>query len=259
MATTLSNGQTGNRLLDAVDHQGLDRLAPHLESTPMAFKQVLHKPGGKVSHAYFFTGGVASVTKVLSDGAMIEVGTAGRDGMIGVGLFLGETVASNEALVQIPGPMGWRIPAGDFMAELGQRGRFWDLMRRYTLVCSGHWLQSVACNGLHNVEERCCRWLLTTQDRVGSDHVRLTQEFLAVMLGVRRPTVTIVLGTLEKAGLLELHRGEIHIVDRKRLEEASCECYRSTVDDYQRLLPECVGRHAPRGEFDNEPGRRRTS
>ena len=109
------------------------------------------------------------------------------------------------------------------------------------MVFLAHAQQSVACNGLHNVEERCCRWLLTTQDRIGADRVRLTQEFLAVMLGVRRPTVTIVLGALEKAGLLALRRGEIHITDRKRLEAASCECYRTAQQDYERLLPECNG------------------
>jgi CRP-like cAMP-binding protein len=239
MAITLSHGRTGNRLLDALGESDFERLLPHIESTPMTFKQVFHKQGGVISHAYFPTGGVGSVTKVMSDGGMIEVGTAGQEGMIGVCLFLGETSAMNEALMQVGGPDGWRISAEQFTAELQRRGVFWDLIRRYTVTFLAHALQSTACNGLHNVEERCCRWLLTTQDRIGSDRVRLTQEFLAVMLGVRRPTVTIVLGALEKAGLVQLRRGEIHIVDRRKLEAASCECYRTIIQEYERTLPEC--------------------
>ena len=172
---------------------------------------------------------------------MIEVATAGHEGMIGIDLFMGETNAINEALMQVPGSDGWRIPAAPFTAELQRGTGLWDLIRRYMVVFLAHAQQSVACNGLHNVEERCCRWLLTTQDRIGADSVRLTQEFLAVMLGVRRPTVTIVLGTLEHTGLVELHRGEIRITDRKGLEAASCECYRTAQQDYERLLPECNG------------------
>ena len=239
MAPTLAHGKTNNRLLDALGQTDFERLLPHIEPTPMAFRQILYKQGSTITHAYFPTGGVGSMTKVMSDGGMIEVGTAGQEGMIGTGLFLGETYALDEALMQVPGPDGWRIPAAQFTAELQRHGALWDLIRRYTVTFVGHALQSTACNGLHNVEERCCRWLLTTHDRIGSDRVRLTQEFLAVMLGVRRPTVTIVLGTLEKAGLVELRRGEIHIVDRKRLESASCECYRAIILDYERLLPEC--------------------
>jgi CRP-like cAMP-binding protein len=238
-----STGKSGNRLLDALAPPDFERLLPHLESTPMAFRQIFHKQGQTISHAYFPTGGVGSITKVMSDGAMIEVATAGREGMIGADLFLGETNAVNEALMQVAGPDAWRIPAAPFVAELQRGGAFWDLVRRYTVVFLANAEQSVACNGLHNVEERCCRWLLTTQDRIGGDRVRLTQEFLAVMLGVRRPTVTIVLGTLEKAGMLELRRGEIHITDRMRLEATSCECYRTTLLDYERLLPECNGHH----------------
>jgi CRP-like cAMP-binding protein len=241
MSNTLSPGKTGNRLLDALKEPDFNRLLPHIEATPMNFKQIFHKQGEPITHAYFPTGGVGSVTKIMSDGAMIEVATAGYEGMIGTDLFFGELNALNEALMQVPGPDGWRIPAEPLTAELQSRGALWDLIRRYTVVFMAHAQQSVACNGLHNVEERCCRWLLTTQDRIGSDRVRLTQEFLAVMLGVRRPTVTIVLGTLEKAGLLELRRGEIHVTDRQRLEAASCECYRAAQQDYDRLLPECAG------------------
>ena len=239
--STLSHGKTGNQLLDALSQPDFERLLPHIESTPMAFKQIFHKQGQTIAHAYFPTGGVGSVTKVMSDGAMIEVATAGREGMIGTDLFFGETNALNEALMQVPGPDGWRIPSGPFTAELQRGGAFWDLIRRYTVVFVANAQQSAACNGLHNVEERCCRWLLSTQDRIGADRVRLTQEFLAVMLGVRRPTVTIVLGALEKSGLLELRRGEIHITDRRRLEAGSCECYRMTQQEYDRLLPECNG------------------
>jgi CRP-like cAMP-binding protein len=243
MSPTLTTGNSGNRLLDALSKADFDRLLPHIEATPMAFKQIFFKQGQSIAHAYFPTGGVGSVTKVMSDGAMIEVATAGAEGMLGIDLFFGETIAANEAVMQVAGPDGWRIPVTAVLAELQRGGAFWDLVRRYTVVFVTNTQQFAACNGLHNVEERCCRWLLMTQDRTGTNQIRLTQEFLAVMLGVRRPTVTIVLGTLEKAGLLELHRGEIHVMDRKRLEAASCECYRVSQHDYERLLPECNGRH----------------
>ena len=242
MTTTLAFGKTGNRILDALSQPDFERLLPHIETTPMAFRQVFHKQGEPIAHAYFPAGGVASVTQVMSDGAMIEVATAGLEGMIGIELFLGETRGVNEALMQVAGPDGWRIPASEMVREMQRGGAFWDLLRRYAIVFVSNAQQSAACNGLHNVEERCCRWLLTTQDRLGSDRVHLTQEFLAVMLGVRRPTVTIVLGTLEKAGLLELHRGEVHVKDRRRLEEASCECYKATQLDYEQMLPECNGK-----------------
>jgi CRP-like cAMP-binding protein len=241
MSNSPTYGKSGNRLLDALTQADFERLVPHIESTPMLFRQIFHKQGQVISHAYFPTGGVGSVTKVMRDGGMIEVATAGLEGMIGTCLLLGETSALNEALMQVPGPDGWRIPAIQIAAELQRRGGFWDLLRRYTVVFLANAQQSAACNGLHHVEERCARWLLTTQDRIGADKVRLTQEFLAVMLGVRRPTVTIVLGSLEKAGLLALRRGEIHIIDRPGLEAISCECYRTSVLDYERMLPECTG------------------
>ena len=123
MSNTLSYGKTGNRLLDALNQPDFERLLPHLESTPMTFKQIFHKQGQAISHAYFPTGGVGSVTKVMSDGSMIEVATAGYEGMIGIDLFLGETNALNEALMQVPGPDGWRIPAEPLTAELQRAAR----------------------------------------------------------------------------------------------------------------------------------------
>jgi CRP-like cAMP-binding protein len=124
-------------------------------------------------------------------------------------------------------------------------GQFSDLVRRYTTVFVANSLQSMACYGLHSVESRCCRWLLQTEDRVKSRCINVSQEFLSIMLGVRRPTVTIILGMLAKAGLVELHRREIIIVDRPRLEAASCECYRVAIEDYRRLLPDCCPRRGP--------------
>jgi CRP-like cAMP-binding protein len=211
----------------------------HITPTPMGVRRVFHKQGETMAAAYFPTGGVGSVTRLTGQGGILEVASAGFEGMIGVDLFLGETIALNEAIMQIGGTDGWCISEKHFTEAMRRRQQFWDVMRRYTAVFFANSLQSMACYGLHNVESRCCRWLLHTQDRVRSNRINVSHEFLSVMLGVRRPTVTIILGALAEAGLVELHRREIIIADRARLEAASCECYEAAIADYRRLLPEC--------------------
>ena len=241
MPVTHPPGGFGNRLLDVLERDELQLMAGQIHPTPMQVRKMFHKQGQPISAAYFPTGGVASVTRLTGEGGILEVASAGYEGMLGVDLFLGQPVALNEAIMQIGGPDGWCISATHFKDAIRRGGQFSDLMRRYTIVFVANSLQSTACSGLHSVESRCCRWLLQTQDRLRSHRINVSQEFLSVMLGVRRPTVTIVLGTLAKAGLVELHRREIIIVDRLRLEAASCECYGAASEDYRRLLPECSG------------------
>jgi CRP-like cAMP-binding protein len=239
MPVTTSAGGFGNQLLDVLNGSELQLMAGHIQQTAMPVRKVFHKQGESIAAAYFPTGGMGSVTRLTGDGGILEVASAGYDGMIGVDLFLGQTIALNEAIMQIGGPDGWCIAASHFREAIHRRGQFWDVMRRYMTVFLANSLQSMACYGLHSVESRCCRWLLLTHDRLRSERIRVSQEFLSVMLGVRRPTVTIVLGTLARAGLVELHRREICVVDRLRLEAASCECYFDAIADYRRILPEC--------------------
>jgi CRP-like cAMP-binding protein len=128
------------------------------------------------------------------------------------------------------------VPA--FTAEMNRRDAFYDLVVRYSQALTSHVMLSVACNALHQVEQRCCRWLLISADRAGRSELKLTHEFLAIMLGVRRPTVTLIIGELEKTGLVTNHRGTVSIVDRPRLEQLSCECYATAKANFSRLLPE---------------------
>jgi CRP-like cAMP-binding protein len=171
----------------------------------------------------------------MADGRAVEFGTVGNEGMIGLPLFLGADRSPHRAFTQVPGD-ALRMRAEDFREEMGRQGQLAGLLRRYNQALMNQMAYSVACNRLHSVEERMCRWLLMTHDRVGADRFPMTQEFLAQMLGVRRPSVTVVAGVLQKAGLIAYARGWVVILDRAGLEAASCECYRVVRDDFERLL-----------------------
>lgn len=159
----------------------------------------------------------------MNDGASIEVGTVGNEGIIGLSVFLGGESGPQEALPQIAGD-AWRMRAEVFRREVQHLPVVQKLLQTYTLAVLNTLSQSMACNHSHPVEERTCRWLLMTQDRIGRDRFRLTQEFPSLMVGVRRPTVRMIAGTLQKSGLITYRRGETTVVDRSGLERASCEC-----------------------------------
>jgi len=226
-----------NKLLAALPAADYRRILPTLTTVPLKFRQVMHKYGEPIDTVYFIGGGVASVTNVMTDGRMVEVATIGNEGMVGVTVFLGGTVSPGEAFIQVPDGNGQAMAADAFRKELDRRGAFYGLMSRYSQAMQILIMQSTACNSLHTVEERCSRWLLMTHDRVDGDELRLTHEFLGYMLGVRRPTVSLVLGTLDKAGILHNGTKKITIVNRARLEDTSCECYRVVKSAFDRLLP----------------------
>jgi len=226
-----------NKLLAALPAADYRRILPTLTTVPLKFRQVMHKYGEPIDTVYFIGGGVASVTNVMTDGRMVEVATIGNEGMVGVTVFLGGTLSPGEAFIQVPDGNGQAMPADAFRKELDRRGAFYGLISRYSQALQILIMQSTACNSLHTVEERCSRWLLMTHDRVEGDELRLTHEFLGYMLGVRRPTVSLVLGTLDKAGILHNGTKKITIVNRARLEDASCECYRVVKSAFDRLLP----------------------
>jgi CRP-like cAMP-binding protein len=217
-----------NHLLAALPADVLDRIAPTLQVVPLKLKEFLHKPDEPIRHVYFPGGGFISMVTILNDGSMVEVATIGREGMLGVSAVLNGDPSPAAAMVQGETDTCYRMPADVFRQEIDRGDVFHDLMARYSQALGGFIMQSTACNAVHSVEQRLARWLLMAHDRVGKNEFPLTQEFVAMMLGVSRPTVTVVAGTLQKAGLITYHRGHLTIVDREKLEAASCECYVTT-------------------------------
>lgn len=222
-----------NALLAALPPGERDRLPT--ERVSLGIKHVVYEPNGPIEHVYFPLTGVMSLVIVMSDGLAVEAATVGNEGMVGLAVFLGAETSPHRAFSQIPGE-ALRATAEDFRAEVARGGALDAVMRRYNQALVNQMSYSVACNRLHSVEERMCRWLLMTHDRVGADRFPLTQEFLAQMLGVRRPSVTVTAGVLQKAGFIAYTRGNVVILNRPGLEESSCECYRVVRDEFARLL-----------------------
>jgi CRP-like cAMP-binding protein len=231
-----SVARQGNRLLAALPPEDFGRLRPFLTSIPVHVKQVLQKGGEPIRAVYFPNGGVASITTVLPDGTQVEAATVGDEGMLGVEAFLGaDAVAPGETLIQVPDTSAEMMSVEDFRREIAKQGAFHDLIGRYTQVVIAQMMQSTACNALHQVPQRCARWLLTTHDRMHEQDFNLSHEFLAVMLGVQRPTVSVVAGTLQQAGLIRYSHGRVTVRDRKGLEAAACECYPIIRAHFDRL------------------------
>jgi CRP-like cAMP-binding protein len=225
----------GNRLLDALPGEELERLRPHLETTTMELKEVLFEPNVPIRHVYFPINGVCSLVTTMEDGQIIEVSTVGNEGMVGLSVFLGVDTTPLRAFSQVPGK-AVRITSDDLRAEVGADDRLHELLRRYTEAMFVFAVQSSACNRLHPIEQRCGRWLLHTHDRVGSDEFLLTQEFLAQMLGVRRASVSGVASRLQGAGVISYSRGRITVLDRPGLEAVACECYGVIKEEFDHLL-----------------------
>ena len=234
-AYSSSRNPVSNHLLAALSQEEYERLLPNLEPVSLSLKQVLYEPNQPIEYAYFINSGATSLLNLMQDGQTIEAATVGKEGMVGVPLLLGTTQIPLQVIVQIPGD-GLRMKADVFKAQVSWGCPLHTLLLRYMQTLMNQISQTAACNRLHSVEGRCCRWLLMTQDRVESDSFPLTQEFLSFMLGVRRASVSEVAATLQKSGLINYHRGQITIRDRKGLEAASCECYQSTKQEFKRLL-----------------------
>jgi CRP-like cAMP-binding protein len=219
-----------NLLLAALPKVDRERLVPTLDVIPLKLKDLLHKPGEHVQYVYFPGGGFCSIVTVLEDGRMIEVATVGREGMVGVMGALDGSPMMSATMVQGGSDTCYRMKADAFRREMDRRGAFYELLTQYAQALVGFIMQSTACNAVHSIEQRLARWLLMAQDRMGTDEFPLTQEFVAMMLGATRPTVTIVAGTLQKAGLIAYHRGRVTVLNRVELESASCECYRAATN-----------------------------
>jgi CRP-like cAMP-binding protein len=230
-----------NRLLAALPADDYQQLRPFLRTVPIHVREVLLKAREPLDAVYFLNGGVGSMTTVLKNGAMVEVATVGDEGMIGIEAFLSaHPVAPGETLIQVPDAAASmnaeRLEIKHFRHALDTRPAFHDLIARYAQVVFAQMMQSTACNALHPVPQRCARWLLQTHDRMHGRDFRLSHEYLAVMLGVQRPTVSVVAGALQKAGLIRYTHGLIAVVDRRGLEAASCECFAVIQGHYRRLL-----------------------
>jgi CRP-like cAMP-binding protein len=219
-----------NRLLAALPSADYTRILPSLTVVPLTLKTILHKAGEPIREVYFPGGGFCSMLTVLEDGSMVEIATIGREGLVGVSAVLDGSPVTSTAMVQGETDTCYRMKVDAFRREVDRRGVFHELMAHFAQALFGFVAQSTACNAIHSVEQRLARWLLMAQDRMGSDQFPLTQEFVAIMLGASRPTVTVVAGTLQKAGLIKYRHGHLTIVDRDSLEAASCECYRAATD-----------------------------
>ena len=213
-----------NRLLAGLPAADYPRILPSLTVVPLKLKDILHKPGEPIRDVYFPGGGFCSMLTVLEDGHMVEIATIGREGMVGVSAVLDGSPVTSTAMVQGETETCYRMTVDAFRRELDQRGAFHELLAHFAQALFGFVAQSTACNAVHSVEQRLARWLLMARDRMGRDDFPLTQELVAMMLGASRPTVTVVAGTLQKAGLITYHRGQVKIVDGEKLEAASCEC-----------------------------------
>jgi CRP-like cAMP-binding protein len=226
--------QGENRLFNCFPAGIRDTLTRQGERLSLEIRHHLLKRDAEISHVYFPLSGVMSLVIRMSDGIAVEVATIGNEGLVGTPVFLGADSSPTEAFCQVPGEV-LKVPVAAFKRALADE-KVDDLVRRYTQALVNQISQSTACNHLHSVQERMCRWLLMTHDRVNGTDLNLTQEFLSQMLGVRRPSVTVVAGILQQAKLIEYRRGRIKILDRDGLEEGACECYRIVRDEFERLF-----------------------
>jgi CRP-like cAMP-binding protein len=199
-------------------------MAPHLRTVTLERGAMLHDAAEEIKRVYFPHSGMVSLVAVMQSGATVETATIGRAGVIGASTGLGAKQSVGKAIVQLPGTGAW-LSASQFHAAANQSEAIRDLIVRYNNLLLAQVQQSVACNALHAMEARLCRWLLQAHDCMDGNSIPLTQEFLAQMLGVRRTTVTITAHLLQSAGVIRYRRGLIQIVDRPKLEKLSCECY----------------------------------
>jgi CRP-like cAMP-binding protein len=215
-----------NQILAALSDEAYQRLAPHLEDVDLNHAAVLYEMGGAVHHVYFPNNALVSLVTEMSDGKIVEVGLVGRDGMTGITALMGEQTSPERAIVQISDG-GVRTKFSVIKAEFDRGGELQKLLLAYARRLMRQVSQTAACNASHTAEERLSRWLLMCHDRISGSEFKLTQEFIAEMLGTRRATVSLAAMVLQNARLIRYSRGNIKIVDRPGLESFTCECYQA--------------------------------
>ena len=224
-----------NGLLASLPPDTLAQLMPKFSEVVMIIRQGLYIQDAPIEAAYFPQSGMISLVSNLDDGTQAEVGIIGQEGMLGISLISGVDSSFVEAMVQMPGT-ALRIGIAEFRQELETSAPFRAIILRYSEALQAQIMQTAACNGRHGLEHRLARWLLMAHDRADRDELPLTQEFMATMLGVHRPSITITAGILQRAGLIRYSGGRVTILDRPSLEAASCECYASVRRRFSVLL-----------------------
>ena len=224
-----------NRLLAALPRDEYERLLPSLQQVSFSLGEVVYEFAGQLDYVFFPTTSIVSLLYTMENGSSAEMGLTGNDGVVGIALFMGGGTMPNRAVVQSAGA-AIRMKAKALQAEFALGGKFQHLLLRYTQALITQISQTAVCNRLHSVEQQLCRWLLLSHDRVKSDQLIMTQELIADMLGVRREGVTVAAGHLQDVGAISYVRGHITILDRQRLEETVCECYRVVKTEFDRLL-----------------------
>jgi len=231
-----------NKILTALPALEFEILADSLVHVNLHLGETLHRAGEPIDQVYFPEIGFISALSVLANGSPLEIGLIGAEGVAGVSVVLGATTSYSETMCQTGGA-AHSMPVAAFKKAIERAPTFRDLLLRYVHVFGVQVAQTAACNAHHELGQRLARWLLAAHDRSGVPELSLTQDLIAVMLGVRRSTVSVAAGQLQKAGVLRYQHGQITILDRVGLENAACECYQEVVDEYRRMLgtdPEVV-------------------
>jgi CRP-like cAMP-binding protein len=231
------NNPLQNFLLNALPTDEFERLQPSLELVKMKLGEVLYESGGKMPYVYFPTDCIVSMLYVMENGSSAEIAVVGKEGIIGVALFMGGGSMPNRAVVQSAG-YAYRMRNQVFMQEFNRYAKLMHLLLRYTQALITQMAQTAVCNRHHSVDQQLCRWLLLSLDRLSTNELTMTQELIANMLGVRREGVTEAAGKLQQAGLIAYSRGHITVLDRPGLEDRVCECYQVVKCEFDRLLPD---------------------
>ena len=227
---------TENLLLTALPHEVYKQIENKMEQVKLSYGEILNRPGETIEEVYFPLTCLISVTITMMDGSTVEAGVVGSREMVGINAFMGgRETTQTEYIVQVPGN-AVKMKAHLLLDEFDTNKQLRDVMLKYTQTYIAQISQNVACNRIHTLEKRMARWLVESSDRLYADELFLSHEFLSHMLGVRRSGITETAHLLEKKGLIKCGRKKIQIIDRQRLEEASCECYRVIKQEYDRLL-----------------------
>jgi CRP-like cAMP-binding protein len=225
-----------NHLLAALPAADYARLLPDLELVPMPLGWAVYESGGQMGHVYFPTTCIVSLLYIMESGASAEIAVTGNEGLVGISLFMGGESTPSRAVVQSAGN-GYRLKASTVKREFALGGDLQHLALRFTQALITQMAQTAVCNRHHSLDQQLCRWLLLSMDRLQGNELLMTQELIANMLGVRREGVTDAAGNLQREGLIHYSRGHITVLDRARLEQRVCECYRVVKKEFERLLP----------------------
>jgi CRP-like cAMP-binding protein len=230
-----------NRLLAVLPDATYDAMLPFLEPLEMPLGLSLYESGAEQGYVYFPTTAIVSLLYVLADGASAEIAVTGNEGLVGISLFMGGETTTTRAVVQSAG-LGYRLRASVMKKEFERGRELQHLLLRFTQALITQMTQTAVCNRHHEVDQQLCRWLLLSLDRLAGNDLVMTQELIANMLGVQRAGVSEAAGKLQAEGLIRYNRGKISVIDRPGLEARVCECYRAVRKEYDRLLPEVLGR-----------------